>query len=79
MEDFITLPEDHIRNQLNVSFSKLDSLIPFTLGTSFRPNQESCLIVFFKEDSSEGANLKLDKRATRVLSVIKNSNVIISI
>lgn len=79
MEDFITLPEDHIRNQLNVSFSKLDSLIPFTLGTSFRPNQESCLIVFFKEDSSEGANLKLDKRATRVLSVIKNSNFNLSL
>ena len=40
MEDFIALPEENIRNQLNVSFAKNDSLVPYTLGTVFRPTEE---------------------------------------
>lgn len=43
MEDFIKLPEESIKNQLRVSFKQLDSLLPLTLGTVFRPDQE----VFF--------------------------------
>lgn len=40
MEDFIPLPEESIRNQLNVSFVRNDSIVPYTLGTIFRPTQE---------------------------------------
>lgn len=76
MEEYIKLPEDNVRNQLGVSFSKLDSLIPHTIGTAFRPNQESCLIVLFSENSSDQANLDLDKRAKTVAATIKNSSVI---
>ena len=77
MEDYLKLPADSIRNQLDVSFAKFDSLIPHTTGTSFRPNQESCLIVLFIENSSSESNLALDRRAKKVMSSIKNSNVIV--
>jgi hypothetical protein len=41
MEDYIPLPlDDSIRNQLNLSFNKNDSIVPFTLGTVFRPIDE---------------------------------------
>ena len=40
MQDFVKLPDESIRSQLNVTFSKIDSIIPVTLGTLFRPNQE---------------------------------------
>ena len=76
MEEYIKLPEDSVKNELGVSFSKLDSLIPYTIGTSFRPNQESSLIVLFSENSSEESNLNLDKRAKIVAATVKNSNVI---
>jgi hypothetical protein len=46
MEDLITLPESTIKNQINVSFSKNNSEIPFTIGTLFRPNEE-VIIAFF--------------------------------
>ena len=45
MDDFISLPEeDKIKNQLNLTFSKGESLIPFTIGTSQRPNEEVNLL-----------------------------------
>ncbi len=75
MEDYIKLPEDNVRNQLNVSFSKFDSLIPQTCGTAFRSNMESCLIVLFTEISINDNVSSLDKRAYMVLSTVKNSNV----
>ena len=40
MEEYIHLPEETVRNQLKVSFTQLDSVIPCTLGTAFRPDQE---------------------------------------
>lgn len=40
MQDYIPLPDESTCNQLKVSFSKNDTIIPVTLGTSFRPNQE---------------------------------------
>ena len=41
MDDFISMPEENkIKNQLNLTFSKGESLIPFTIGTSQRPNEE---------------------------------------
>ncbi len=76
LEDYIKLPEDGVRNQLNVSFAKFDSVIPHTSGTAFRSDKESCLIVLFMEMVGENANLNLDRRAYRVLSTVKNSNVI---
>jgi hypothetical protein len=75
MEDFIKLPEDNVKNQLKVSFSRFDSLLPFTLGTLFRPDQESCLIVLFVENASSEAHQNLDIRAKNILAAVKNSNV----
>ena len=44
MDDFISMPEENkIKNQLNLTFSKGESLIPFTIGTSQRPNEEVIL------------------------------------
>ena len=37
---------------------------------------ESCLVVLFMEMSGEDASSGLDRRAYRVLSTVKNSNVI---
>ncbi len=39
-EEFIPYPEEKIKAQLNLSFAKADSIVPFTLGTVFRPNEE---------------------------------------
>lgn len=74
MEEYIHLPEETVRNQLKVSFTQLDSVIPCTLGTAFRPDQETCLIVLFVEDSSPEASQNLDKRAKNVLMTFKNSS-----
>lgn len=49
MEDFIQLPEESIKNQLRVSFNQQDSVLPFTLGTVFRPDQE---VIFFDDYES---------------------------
>lgn len=74
MEDFIPLPEESIRNQLNVSFVRNDSIVPYTLGTIFRPTQESCLIVLFVSDSSEASSLKQEADARSILNTIKSQH-----
>jgi hypothetical protein len=40
MQDYIPLPDEATCNQLKVSFSKNETIVPVTLGISFRPNNE---------------------------------------
>ena len=37
MEDYISLPEEAVKKEINLSFDKKSSLIPFTIGTLSRP------------------------------------------
>jgi hypothetical protein len=46
MEDYINFPNAEVANKLNLSFSKFDSIIPYTLGTSFRPINEVFFAIF---------------------------------
>lgn len=40
MVDYVPLPDLTLCSQLNVSFSRDDSIIPYTVGTHFRPANE---------------------------------------
>ena len=73
MVDYVPLPDKFTCNQLKLSFSKQDTLVPYTLGIVNRPNQESVLIVFFATDSTEQSMLNQESSASQLINEIKSN------
>jgi hypothetical protein len=76
MKDFIPLPNEETIKNLRLSFSSTDSLIPFTTGTSFRQMSESCLVVLFRNDTSDAEAIKQEINARNFVSTITRNHVI---
>jgi hypothetical protein len=71
----IPLPDASVTSQLRLSFAKNESIIPNTTGTSYRPNDEPCLIVIFANDSNESATFKQESQAKNLVFSIRNNYV----
>ncbi|CAF0871134.1 unnamed protein product [Brachionus calyciflorus] len=71
--DYVPLPDKFTCNQLKLTFSKTDTLIPLTLGISNRPTSESVLVVYFPNDSTDQAQQNQEIQASQLINEIKNN------
>jgi len=66
LEDYVPYPEDSIKDQLGLSFQVKGSYIPFTIGTTAKETNESCLVVIFH--TGEGIRVSTDLVARKLIN-----------